>query len=119
VNVEALVLAIVRGEKSPAALGEYGVRLAGQPGGWRLEEDADLPVVPVSVADLATGFIQEWARGSGLSEWAATVLMAACIGFPEDRSDTEDRLIDVLWDTSSGVPVTDEAVDLARHLARA
>jgi len=69
--------------------------------------------------DLATGLICHWTFGTELSEWAATVLMADCVAFPEDLSPDEDAVLGLLWDASSGNDLTDEQVAQARRLASA
>jgi len=116
VSLDDLLLSVVRGEQDPSLLAEIGVNLEGEPGSYRVACPAGLPVVVVAMVDLAEGFLHHWALGTSLPEWSAYVLSADCFDFPEDRSETDDLLIEAMHDAAFGDPVSGEAVDVARHL---
>jgi hypothetical protein len=117
VDAAAMVRRMATAEDPPEALGALGIVMEGREGARSLTEPPGLPTVPVTLQELAAGFVRQWSLGTRLSEWAALVLMLTCIEFPDEGTDEEDRFVGSLWDASAGEPISDDAVSLARKLS--
>lgn len=114
---EALVLAFVRGEVDSSDLAALGVSIRCSESGCVVDEPEGVPVVSPSVADVAQGIVVNWARSTGLRDWARAVLAANFIDLSalEDGAEGE-QVLDALWDASAGGIELDAVVDRLRVL---
>lgn len=100
-----------------AALEPLGIEVAFEHDGMTMRQSSepDLVVRP-SVADVATGFVTSWARGTDeLQRWAQVILGLG----PLDLGALEDApegnaLLEAIWDASAGTP---SGIDLATRLS--
>ena len=111
-----LVRRVVRGEEAPETLEQLGVRIENRNGSITVTPPRDMALPPWPLSDLARGLLVNWALGTGLPTWAATMLMLDAIQFEEADSAQEGRLLDAVWAAMTHEPIDDDALDLAREL---
>ena len=111
-----LVRRVVRGEEAPETLEQLGVRIENRNGSITVTPPRDMALPPWPLSDLARGLLVNWALGTGLPTWAATMLMLDAIQFEEADSAQEGRLLDAVWAAMTHAPIDDDALDLAREL---
>lgn len=114
---DATIHQFVRGAVDVAALEPLGIAVAFEGGGMTLRDNSqpDLVVRP-SVADVASGYVASWARGTdALQRWAQVMLGLTPVDLSalEDSPDG-DALLEAIWDASAGAP---SGIDLASRLA--
>lgn len=113
-EAEALVRAVGRGEAPVSDLSALGIIVAGDPPALSITVPPDVPLV-VTLADLSTGLLAEWARGTDLAVWAFVV--RELVNVAEENSQAWDLLMNALWSAAFGEDVSEEALSLARSLA--
>jgi len=114
-----LVRRVVRGDEPPEVLTGLGVRIErSERGSITVTPPNDLTIPPCPLSDLARGLLTHWALGNGLQEWATAVLMIDAIQFVEADTPQEGRLLDAVWAAMTRQPISDDALELARQLAR-
>ena len=99
------------------ALATLGFSIQGEPPHLRITYPSVATVVSFPIADLATGLIAMWARGTDLALWASVVLMVDRIDVADLDSVDGQVLINALWDAAGGGLVSDEAINTAHRIA--
>ena len=114
-----LIRRVLRGDDPPEVLTSLGVRIErSERGSITVTPPNDLTLPPCPLSDLARGLLTHWALGNGLQEWATAVLMIDAIQFDEADTPQEGRLLDAVWAAMTRQPISDDALELARQLAR-
>ena len=116
--VHDVIRRVVRGEDPPEVLTNLGVHIEHNHGSITVTPPPDLAIPPCPLSDLARGLLTNWALGTGLQTWATAVLMIDAIQFVEADSPEEGRLLDAVWAAMTNQPIGDDALELARRLAR-
>lgn len=116
---EEVLRSVLRADEPPDTLASLGFVIDGDSPNLRIAYPAgpaEISRFPLS--DLATGFVRAWASGAAFDRWASVVLMTDWIEV--DGLDTNEGqvLLNALWSVAGGEPMSEEALDLARQLAR-
>lgn len=112
----SVLVSVVRGDLPPTAVEQLGVRLSGGAGSRQLDVPPSLPVVHVTLADLAYGLLAASARGGDASSlWVNVVLMWDNLAL--DESPQADVFMRALWQLSAGETVDEDALTMARGVA--
>lgn len=110
-----VMIGVARGERPLNDLDDIGLRLKDHGGILELRPPPGTPVVPVTWRDLALGFLNHLGKPS-LAEWASFVIMAE-YDFPQDRTEEEERFLELIYDASSNWAMDPESISIARGLA--
>ena len=113
-----VVLQVVHGERPLEDLENVGITI-------RLEaetiivENPHRVVAAASLVDLARGLLKHQDNPRDGQSWARVVLAGSSfLDFRFDDSAASDTLIEGLWDAAFGKPVTQDALTLAKRLAK-
>lgn len=108
VNAEEIVRVVIRGEKPLSALKSAGLSVRSEPG-WS---------VGLALSDVGAG-VCFYARRRGGKRWAELLLHAAFIDLrPEPNSPEWDLLMGAIWDLSSGLAASQEAVKVGHRISQ-
>jgi hypothetical protein len=110
---EELIRQVVRGERPWTDLRSLGMKLRPEDG-----YAADVPPLdlPVSIQDLARGFVTHLRAPQGLREWAF-VMESLPTDFEAEKHPSGDAVMDALWSASFGDPLSDGQIELLENLA--
>ncbi len=113
---EAIVLAVLRGERPLEDLREAGIGLTIE-GLMVLVDPNDVIVIP-SAADVARGLLAYEGRGDDRRRWAFAMMAGDFLDLdPLTAHPDGGLLLSALWDASFGDPLPDEARAAARRVA--
>jgi hypothetical protein len=113
---DAVVRAVVRGERPIDDLAQVGVLVKNTERGRRIDVPAGFGVA-LPLQDLAVGLLASWARGTELRDWATVMLMLSDVEFAEMDSSDYEMLLEALWAASAGEELPEESIAVARRLA--
>ncbi|HEX7124740.1 MAG TPA: hypothetical protein VF406_03050 [Thermodesulfobacteriota bacterium] len=113
---EAIVLAVLRGERPLEDLRQAGVGLTIE-GPMVLVDPNDVRVAPTT-ADVARGLLAYEGRGDDRRRWAFAMVAGDFLDLDPLTADPDGGLLlSALWDASFGDPLPDDARAAARRLA--
>lgn len=113
---EAIVVAVLRGERPLADLRAAGIGLTVE-GLMVLVDPIDLTIRP-SAADVARGLLAYEGRGDERRRWAFAMVAGEFLDLDPLTTDPDGAaLLSALWDASFGDPLAAEARTVARRLS--
>lgn len=105
VEIQKMILRIVRGQDDWSCAQSLGVSLTRQPSGlvWRFST-ANVTLTSATVDDIIEGTKKLKANPHALQEWASFMLASSSLITFEDleKSSKSDAALDILWNLSSG-----------------
>lgn len=118
-QIEALLLAVVRGEMPVDAVARIGIDIADENGFYKLKSDNFNMAVRPTASDVALGVLR-YSSGNknDIRKWAFFLLgESGAIDFSALEFHPQgELLISALWDASFGGGVSSETIKLAQHL---
>lgn len=116
-NALDLILAFVRGEESWGVLEKAGIFIEIKNDGYEIANPWQL-IAKIHLRDMAQGLLAYHLASERMQQWASIILAGSSFLDLEEfeLSPEGDVLLNALWDAAFGEEVSQEAVNVARHL---